>query len=202
MVKTEMYMIKRKITYDDLNRLIRTLERSTRFLKKLLFIRYRYDGDSVETAAGRIGITKMMGYLWQKKWNVEGYKGLIPRYARKGPSKMSPDQKAALKEELMHDQYTTAQVRDIIRKEYGIEYTMKQAWVILKKMGMRHARPYPHDKTRPRNAGNIKKKLRQGIMHESIIGFLDESAPQTTANTVMLWSFSKPELIKDTSKMR
>ena len=39
-------------------------------------------------------------------------------------------------------------------------------------------------------------------MEESIIGFLDESAPQTTANTVRLWSFSKPEIIKDTSKYR
>ena len=55
-----MYAIGRKMTDDDLNRLIRSLERGTRFLKKLLFIRYRYDGDSVETAAGRIGITKMM----------------------------------------------------------------------------------------------------------------------------------------------
>ena len=39
-------------------------------------------------------------------------------------------------------------------------------------------------------------------MEESIIEFLDESAPQTTANTVRLWSFSKPEIIKDTSKYR
>ena len=39
-------------------------------------------------------------------------------------------------------------------------------------------------------------------MDETIIGFPDESAPQTTANTVRLWSFSKPEIIKDTSKYR
>ena len=69
---------------DHFNRLIRNLERGTRILKKLLFIRYRYDGDSVETAAGRTGITKM-----------------------------SPDQKAALKEKLTHGQYTTAQARTL-----------------------------------------------------------------------------------------
>ena len=39
-------------------------------------------------------------------------------------------------------------------------------------------------------------------MEETIIGFLDESAPQTTANIVRFWSFSKPEIIKDTSKYR
>ena len=39
-------------------------------------------------------------------------------------------------------------------------------------------------------------------MEQSIIGFFDVSAPQTTANTVRLWSFRKPEIIKDTSKYR
>ncbi len=39
-------------------------------------------------------------------------------------------------------------------------------------------------------------------MEESVIGFFDESSPQTTANTVRLWSFHKPEIIKDTSKYR
>jgi hypothetical protein len=63
MVKKDMYPLERKVNDEDLNRLIRSLERSTRILKKLLFIRYRCDGDSVETDAGRIGITKMMGYM-------------------------------------------------------------------------------------------------------------------------------------------
>ncbi len=39
-------------------------------------------------------------------------------------------------------------------------------------------------------------------MKESNNGFLDESAPQATANTVRLWSFRKPEIIRDTSKYR
>lgn len=39
-------------------------------------------------------------------------------------------------------------------------------------------------------------------METSIIGFFDESAPQTIANTVRLWSFRKPEIVKDTSKYR
>ena len=39
-------------------------------------------------------------------------------------------------------------------------------------------------------------------MEGSIIGFFDESAPQTTANTIRVWSFRKPVIIKDTSKYR
>ena len=158
MAKKEMYPIERKMDEDDLNRLIKSLERSTKMLKRLLFVKYRYDGDSVEEAAKRIDITKMIGYIWQGRWNQNGYRGLIPRYAGKGPSKMSEEQRSLLKDRLKDGQYTTAQVRDIIIEEFGIEYTMKQVWVILKKMGMRHAKPYPHDKRRPKDAEDALKK--------------------------------------------
>ncbi|MEM0195718.1 MAG: hypothetical protein QXP36_13475 [Conexivisphaerales archaeon] len=39
-------------------------------------------------------------------------------------------------------------------------------------------------------------------MGEQIIGFLGESSPQTTSNTVRMWSFRKPEKIKNTEKYR
>ena len=71
---------------------------------------------------------------------------------------MSEEQRTILKDKLKDGQYTTAQVRDIIIKEFGIEYTMKQVWVILKKMGMRHAKPYQHDKRRPEDAEDALKK--------------------------------------------
>jgi transposase len=158
MVNVERYHIERKMTIEDLNRIIRSLERSTRVLKRLLFIRYRYDGDSVEEAAARIGIAKMMGYQWQDRWNRDGYKGLIPRYAKKGPSKLSPEQKNRLREMLREGSYTTAQVRSVIRENFGVEYTMKQVWVILKGWKMHHAKPYVHDKRRPADAEDALKK--------------------------------------------
>jgi len=35
-----------------------------------------------------------------------------------------------------------------------------------------------------------------------IIGFLDEASPQTTANTQKFWSFGKPKICKNTSKLK
>lgn len=35
-----------------------------------------------------------------------------------------------------------------------------------------------------------------------IIGFLDESSPQTTSNTVRLWSFNKPCIVKNTQRIK
>ena len=40
------------------------------------------------------------------------------------------------------------------------------------------------------------------MRNDDIIEFLDQSSPQTTSNTVKLWSFNKPEIIKNTNKLR
>ncbi len=42
------------MTVEELDSRIKTLEKNTRVLKRLYFIRYRYDGDSVEEAAAKI----------------------------------------------------------------------------------------------------------------------------------------------------
>jgi transposase len=40
------------------------------------------------------------------------------------------------------------------------------------------------------------------ILKDMIIGFMDESSPQTTANSQRLWSFGKPKIYKNTYKMK
>ena len=72
---------------------------------------------------------------------------------------MSPVQLKDLKEKLYEGQFTTSQVKDTIRGEFEIQYTMKQVWVIPKKMGMKHAKPYPLDNRRPDNAEKVLKNL-------------------------------------------
>ena len=48
--------------------------------------------------------------------------------------------------------------------------------------------------------GLLKEK---GLKEEEIvIGFLDESSPQLTANTVRVWSFGKVPITKNTGKMK
>lgn len=52
---------------DDLIRLIRPLDRSTKILKRVFFIRYSNNGEPYEFASKKIRVTKMMGYLWQER---------------------------------------------------------------------------------------------------------------------------------------
>ena len=48
------------------------------------------------------------------------------------------------------------------------------------------------------------KKLEEALnsVNNYVIGFLDETSPQLTSNTQRLWSFNKPSVEKNTTKMK
>ena len=69
MGRKETIQVQKKMTAEELEQRIKTLEKDTRVLKRLYFIRFRYEGDSVETAAEKVGVYKMVAYQWQDRWN-------------------------------------------------------------------------------------------------------------------------------------
>ncbi len=159
MVKTEQIKIERHMTVQDIVRHIKHLEKDTMVLKRLYFIKHRYDGKSVELASDLIGVSKNTGYIWQERWNEEGYNGIKPKFAGGRPSKLSNDQKETLKEILENeDNWTTRDVRILISKKFGVDYSEKQIRIILSSFGMNYAKPYQLDYRKPDNADEILKK--------------------------------------------
>ncbi len=159
MSKEEQIHIDKDFSEKELLRLIRT-EKDAKILRRLYFIRFRYEGDSIQEASKKIGITKRVGYIWQDRWNMEGYQGLIPRYAGGRPSKLTDQQKVQLKQMLKQkDSWTSREVRDLMIKEFNVSYTIKQVLEIAKKMGMKFAKPYQRDYRRPMNAEDLLKKV-------------------------------------------
>jgi putative transposase len=158
MARPEEIAIEKHLTFQDLERQIRTLEKDTRVLKRLYFVRYRYEGKSVEEAANLVGTTKNNAYIWQERWNESGYEGLIPRFAGGKPSKMTEEQKLDLKERLSSGSFTTEEVRELIQTNYDVEYTSKQIRIIMRKMGLNYAKPFQHDYRRPSDAEEQLKK--------------------------------------------
>jgi len=138
MSRPEQISIQKHMLREELLTRIKTLEKNTKVLQRLYFIKYRYDGLSVEKASRLVGVAKPVAYTWQKRWNDGGYEGFIPRYAGGRPSKLSKSQieqlKLLLKEK---DSWTTDEVRSLILNEFGVEYTLKQVRIIAKKLGMR-----------------------------------------------------------------
>jgi putative transposase len=162
MPRPEQIPLRKHMAPDELQRRIKTLETNAKVLKRLYFIKYRYEGASVEEASNLVGVAKPIGYIWQERWNENGYNGLIPRYAGGRPSKLNSQQKEKLLMMLKQkDIWTTDEVKSLIIKEFGVEYTIKQIRIIVKKAGMKYAKPFTYDYRRPDNAEEILKKHAQ-----------------------------------------
>lgn len=137
MPRPEQVSIQRCMAPEELDIRIKELEKCVRILARLRFVRYRYQGFSVETSAHLVGVTKSVGYTWQKRWNDCGYEGLLPRHGGGRPTKLSPAQKERLLALLrQRDRWSTGEVKDLINREFGVDYTPKQIRIILKKIGM------------------------------------------------------------------
>jgi putative transposase len=159
MSRREEIPIQRLINIEELNRKIKSVEKDVKILKKLHFIKFRYNGDSVEKASEKVGVTKRIGYIWQNRWNEKGYEGIIPRYAGGRPSKISDQQKNKLEQILRRkESWTTKEIKDVISREFNVDYSLKQIYIILRDMGMNFGKPYPRDYRRPPNAEEVLKK--------------------------------------------
>lgn len=77
---------------------------------------------------------------------------------------------------------------------------------------MNFPKPFPTDYRKPDDAEELLEKelgevidtlKAEGIKEEEIvIGFIDETSPQLTSNTVRIWSFGRPEIVKNTTKIK
>jgi putative transposase len=162
MGRKRVYQVEKHIPMEELDRKIKKLEKDTRVLKRLYFIRYLYKGMSVEEAADLVGVTKATGYVWLKRWNSDGYQALIPEFGGGRPSKLTKEQKEELKEKLKEkDSWTTREVQELIESEFGVNYSSWQIRRILRAFGMKYAKPYQKDYRKPEDAEDTLKKLEQ-----------------------------------------
>ncbi|MDR1404194.1 MAG: helix-turn-helix domain-containing protein [Candidatus Methanoplasma sp.] len=161
---TEIDIVKH-VTPEDLNMIAKGYEselqscaKSKRIYERICFVRMRYKGYSVEESASAAGMTMRSGYNIQELWNRGGADALIPNFGGGRPPRMTSEQKDLLKDLLAVNPMETGDVRLYISEEFGIPYSMKQVHVILTKMGLHHAKPYPADHRRPDNAEDVLKK--------------------------------------------
>ena len=126
--------------------------------RNLCFIRMRYRGYSVEESSASAGISKPTGFSIQKGWNESGFAGLVPGYTGGRKAKLTEAQRSELKEDLEVNPMDTRSVRLWIKERFKIDYSEKQVHVILRKMGLNHAKPYQKDHRRPDDAEAVLKK--------------------------------------------
>jgi hypothetical protein len=111
------------------------------------------------------------------------------------------------------DSWTTGQIRNLVKNQYGVSYGPRQMQRILRGLGLYCYKPQPRDFRQPEKADEkLKERLRAVLdaldlqgkdLAQLSIGFADESAPQIHSNSARLWSTSKGVLKKvNTDKKR
>jgi len=183
-------------------------EDSKRLCERLVFVRSLYAGDDVETAAKKIGRCRATGYLWLRQWNNGGAKAIKPTPREGLAPKLSPDKKQKIQKLIQGQSYwSTKQVKAEIEERFGVKYSLRSVTRLLRRLGMRYAKPYPRDFRRPDDAeAKLARALETvleglGDLEEEnvLVGFMDECRPQTCANTARVWSFGRSLIIKDTT---
>ncbi len=196
------------LSAEELNKEVRNKQVCVEVLRKLLFIQHLYKGATVPQAAQEVGVSKVIGYNWLEKWNKEGIEGLQPNYGGGRPPELSQEDKEELKEILMErDDWTTKEVKHLIEEKFGVDHSQRHVSRLLKELGMKYSKPYQQDYRKPENAKeDLKKKLHETLEaleeDKCVIGFMDATSPQLTANTQRLWSFTKPKVKKNTTRIK
>lgn len=155
------------------------------------------------------------GYSWIRQWNQAGYEGIKSKGKRSGRRPRLSDEECGKLGEMLkeNESWTTKEVRGLIKERFGVEFSEDQVVRILRqRLRMHFSKPYPMDYRRPEDAEALLENQLQltlsllredGLKEEGIaIGFIDESSPQNTANTVRVWSFGKVRSIKNTTRFK
>jgi transposase len=169
---------------------------------------------NVNEVSAITGVPEATIYEWVREWNKEKAASLESHRGEGGgrKPKLSAEQMEELRVELKKkDFWTTKAVKVILKEKFDIDYSDDQVVRILrKKLGMHFSKPFPVDYRRPDNAEVLLENQldlafsqlkEEGLKEEEIaIGFIDETRPQNTPNTVRVWSFRKVKNIKNTTK--
>ena len=152
------YAVVRHLSEDVLDQRVKS-ERDARLLKRFLFIRHLYRGLSVEKACGNLGATKKVGYEWLRRWNAEGVQGLVPRYGIGRPSKLDEVQTEGLVFVLGgRNDWTLLEIKEVILRFFNVDYSESRLRIVLKGLGLKHAKPLMEDYRRPVDAEPVLKK--------------------------------------------
>ena len=153
--------------------------------------------------ARALGVSYVAVWRWEKRWRTEGPASWREHEHPGSERRLSPRQMRALPSILKRgarargyptDLWTLKRVAEVIRKEYGIEYTLSGVWRVLRALGL--SAQVPLRRALERDEGYIRQWIREGwpeILRRALetratLVFVDESGVQTTPNVRRSWA--------------
>lgn len=128
MPKEKIGIDKEFYSIENFDSIINGYKYRKKIIKRVYFIKYRYLGLSVSESAEKVGVSRGTGYNWQKIWNETSNmtsNDLFKNSNFGGPKpKLSDDDLNVLKE-LKADEMSIKDVKILIKKEFGVDFTEK-----------------------------------------------------------------------------
>ena len=131
--------------------------------RRLLSIRLLKAGHPYRAVALRTGASLSSVVRWHQAFRKRGVKGLRPRPSPGRPSLLSARQKKKLLRILEKgplargyptNMWTLKRIRSVIRKEFGVRYTLVNVWKLMHRLGWSCQKP--DDRARERNDAAIQ----------------------------------------------
>ena len=128
------FEIKDHLSVQDLNSIIKDSKIQSKVCKRVIFIKMLLQGSTIKEASKVVGVKRQTGSEWLKRYNNEGYDGLIPKFAGGKPGKLSENQKIELKNILIDENsnYTITEVVKLIKELFDVEFSYKRVWTLVR----------------------------------------------------------------------
>lgn len=214
----------RKITIPEPKKIEELLEQETdpevRVRLMMLNIAAKFNGRyPLAEICDWLKIPRSTALVWIRRWREDGYEGIVHPWPTTGgpigrPPTLSKSDLDVLKKRLEQQPHWQIQeIVELIEHMWGVRLSASHvAKILKKKLHLHFGKPYPHDVRRPDDApAQLEKSLanaynrlqEKGVDPSQVaLGFLDESSPQTTANTARTWQTGSADLTKNTTRYK
>ena len=143
MARPKKIKLIKSMSKKQLNKKIRKYEEDTKVLYKLHFIRHLYNEKSIKEAAELEEISISTAYSWLNRWNENGIDGLKTKPRSGRPGSLSDEDKEKLDTILFETPFlTTEKAHDIIKDNFGIDFTLKHVRTIVHQLDYYYSEPY------------------------------------------------------------
>ena len=132
--------IERHLTEAELDQLLGDTN-DEKMIRRLIFVKNLYRGDTIEEAAARVGKSPATGSRWTDRWNDGGPGALAPNFGGGRPPKLDDDERVALLERLRAGQpWHPRDVRSLLETEFDVEYHPAYLSEFLRSLGLQYTR--------------------------------------------------------------
>ncbi|MGI0129528.1 MAG: IS630 family transposase [Thermoplasmata archaeon] len=155
------------------------------------------------TIARQLGVSYVAVWRWEARWRTEGPDSWREHEHPGSKKRITPRQQRALLALLKRgaraygyptDLWTLKRVAGVIRKEYGVEYTLSGVWRVLRALGL--SAQVPLQIALERDEGYIRwwkgvqwpTIAEEARRRKATVVFADESGIQTTPNVRRSWA--------------